>query len=98
MQTAYILEFVLSLELLLSKELPRMPILAIIMIIVAVLLILLGIPLLFFTWRRAWGLTHPPRKALTRTPADLGVAHENVTFPTEEGLTLSGWFIPAKNG
>jgi fermentation-respiration switch protein FrsA (DUF1100 family) len=75
-----------------------MPLLAITLLIVAGFLILMGILLIFFTWRRAWGLTHPPRKALTRTPADLGVTHEDVTFPTEDGLTLSGWFIPAKNG
>jgi dienelactone hydrolase len=32
-------------------------------------------------------------------PADrLGVAHENVTFTTSDGLELQGWYIPSKNG
>lgn len=75
-----------------------MPLLALILLFIAGLLVLLGIVLFYFTWRRAWELTHPPRKALTRTPADLGIAHEDVTFPTRDGLTLSGWFIPTQNG
>jgi alpha-beta hydrolase superfamily lysophospholipase len=29
------------------------------------------------------------------TPADLGLAYEEVAFDTEDGVRLSGWFIPA---
>ena len=32
------------------------------------------------------------------TPADRGLAYEDVTFETEQGLTLSAWFIPSTNG
>jgi hypothetical protein len=28
----------------------------------------------------------------------LGVAHENVSFETADGLTLRGWYIPSRNG
>ena len=28
----------------------------------------------------------------------LGVAHENVSFETADGLTLKGWYIPSRNG
>jgi hypothetical protein len=32
-------------------------------------------------------------------PADqLGVAHENVSFTTSDGLKLEGWYIPSRNG
>jgi hypothetical protein len=32
-------------------------------------------------------------------PADhLGVAHQTVTFETNDGLTLEGWYIPSRNG
>ncbi len=32
-------------------------------------------------------------------PADrLGVAHENVTFESTDGLKLEGWYIPSRNG
>ncbi len=62
------------------------------------LLVLLALALLAFTWLQAWKLTHPPRKLPGRTPADLGIAFEDVTFTTEDGISLSGWFIPARNG
>jgi len=29
-------------------------------------------------------------------PADYGLAHEEVSFPSRDGVTLRGWFIPAK--
>jgi pimeloyl-ACP methyl ester carboxylesterase len=32
------------------------------------------------------------------TPADLSLEYEDVTFPTRDGLALSGWYIPSKNG
>ena len=31
-------------------------------------------------------------------PAQLGVAHENVSFTTGDGLRLEGWYIPSRNG
>lgn len=61
-------------------------------------LVLLTSLLLFITWLQAWKLTHPARRPITRTPADLGVAFEDVSFVTEDGVTLSGWFIPTRNG
>ena len=30
-------------------------------------------------------------------PAELGVAHEDVSFRTRDGLQLRGWYIPSKN-
>lgn len=39
----------------------------------------------------------PPRQRLWSTPGDLGVAYEDVHFPAQDGLRLSGWFIPAVN-
>jgi pimeloyl-ACP methyl ester carboxylesterase len=32
------------------------------------------------------------------SPADLGLPYEDVTFHTSDGLTLSGWYIPSRNG
>jgi uncharacterized protein len=31
-------------------------------------------------------------------PDRLGVAHEDVTFTTSDGLELEGWYVPSKNG
>jgi pimeloyl-ACP methyl ester carboxylesterase len=32
------------------------------------------------------------------SPADLGLPYEDVTFRTSDGLILSGWYIPSRNG
>ena len=37
-----------------------------------------------------------PTAAIERTPADVGLAFEDVYFPTDDGLTLNGWFVPAQ--
>ena len=36
-----------------------------------------------------------PAEGEPATPADLGLGYEDVTFTTEDGVTLSGWLIPA---
>jgi uncharacterized protein len=44
----------------------------------------------------AYVTTHTGRAVV---PADrLGVAHENVSFTTSDGLELEGWYIPSRNG
>ena len=42
-------------------------------------------------------MVNPPRQRLWATPTDLGIAYEDVQFPAEDGVRLSGWFIPAKS-
>jgi uncharacterized protein len=32
------------------------------------------------------------------TPADVGLDYEEVTFTSGDGVTLSGWYIPSRNG
>ncbi len=48
--------------------------------------------LVAFTARK---MVAPARQRLWMTPADLGLAYENVQFPAQDGVRLSGWFIPA---
>jgi fermentation-respiration switch protein FrsA (DUF1100 family) len=38
---------------------------------------------------------HPPRERPSLTPADLGLAYEDVAFTTSDGLELKGWFVPS---
>ncbi len=38
-----------------------------------------------------------PVREVTYTPDDLGLDFENVTFKTADGLTLTGWYVPAEN-
>src|SRR3954470_2174858 len=40
--------------------------------------------------------THVARA--TVPAADLGVAHQDVSFETSDGLTLHGWYVPSRNG
>jgi len=42
----------------------------------------------------AQGLSTPPRLPVVRTPADYGLAFEDVTFKTEDGIEVSAWFMP----
>ena len=40
---------------------------------------------------------HPPRFKTDDNPRHYGLNYEQVSFPTEDGLTLRGWFIPAES-
>ena len=36
-----------------------------------------------------------PEEGAPATPADIGLAYEDVRFTTDDGVTLSGWLVPA---
>ncbi len=38
----------------------------------------------------------PARFTTNLTPADIGLAYENVRFTAQDGVRLAGWFVPAK--
>jgi uncharacterized protein len=40
-------------------------------------------------------MVSPPRQPLWATPDELGLQYETVQFPAQDGLRLSGWFVPA---
>jgi uncharacterized protein len=40
-------------------------------------------------------MTYYPTAGLEVTPAALGLAYEDVTLPTSDGVKLHGWFLPA---
>ena len=42
----------------------------------------------------AYIATHPPRRRVRKSPAKFGAIYENVTFPSRDGVTLSGWYLP----
>lgn len=44
-----------------------------------------------------WSLSHGEPQPVDRTPAELGLAYEPVVFESSDGITLSGWFLPADN-
>ncbi|MFS8640014.1 MAG: alpha/beta fold hydrolase [Symbiobacteriaceae bacterium] len=47
------------------------------------------------SWRVGLGLIHPEREPVTDDPSSRGLAFEDVTFTSRDGLTLRGWFLPA---
>ena len=56
---------------------------------------------IFVVWpvTQAVYATNVPRPTIgTSTPADSGLAYTEVEFPTTDGVTLSGWYIPSQNG
>ena len=46
--------------------------------------------------RGGYAYTHLSRAAVPENA--LGVAHENVSFETSDGLRLEGWYVPSRNG
>ncbi len=47
----------------------------------------------------AYRITHPRVRIALRqvTPGDAGLSYEKVEFPSRDGLTLFGWYVPGKN-
>lgn len=45
--------------------------------------------------RVGWQLTHPERKSVDQTPGEVGLAYEDVSFRSRDGLNLRGWLISA---
>jgi esterase/lipase len=43
----------------------------------------------------AQGLSTPPRTPILRTPEEYGMEFEEISFETQDGVTIKGWFIPA---
>jgi fermentation-respiration switch protein FrsA (DUF1100 family) len=64
--------------------------------ILAIILILyLGLALLLFLFQHS--LIYFPTRAVTATPAAIGLAYDEVRFHAEDGIELAGWFVPAPN-
>jgi len=57
---------------------------------------LLGLFFVVFPLSLSYGFTHVARTG-TAT-GDLGAPYESVAFDASDGLRLSGWFVPSKNG
>ncbi|MCX5803931.1 MAG: hypothetical protein NTU69_10455, partial [Proteobacteria bacterium] len=38
-----------------------------------------------------------PEKEIWHTPKNINLEYSEIYFETEDGITISGWYIPAKN-
>jgi dipeptidyl aminopeptidase/acylaminoacyl peptidase len=63
-----------------------------ILLYIAVVVILI----LLISFFGVYSATHPKRALLDMTPDDMGLGYEEVTFETEDNLTLRGWFIGSR--
>ncbi len=52
--------------------------------------------LMFLTQHSLLYLPDIPGRALTATPEAVGLAYEDVTLTTEDGVTLHGWWLPGE--
>ncbi len=68
------------------------------------MIIMYGVPIIIAVllgvgWWGAGVILYPPHKSgLTVFPEQFGLRYEKVSFQTEDGLTLRGWFIPSPTG
>lgn len=56
-------------------------------------------PAFFFLFTSLWGFyisIRPPKLISDVNPKDFGLEYEDVSFQTTDGLTLVGWWIPAR--
>jgi uncharacterized protein len=60
-----------------------------------VLLLLFLLALIGMSYWISTLLLYGRRQPITRTPAAYGLAYEDVTFRSKDGLTLQGWWLPA---
>ncbi len=64
-------------------------------VVVILLLVFIGLPyLISITYTGGVG----PRRKAQNTPADYGLAYEEVTLTTSDGLNLAAWYIPNASG
>ncbi len=56
--------------------------------------------LTYLSYHFAWDYVHPSRvaRASDYIPSNYGVAYQDVTLTTSDGLKLSAWYTPSKNG
>ncbi len=57
----------------------------------------LGAFLLFASFLGFYTSIRPPKIVADITPKELGFAYDQVTFTTEDGLNLAGWFVPSRD-
>lgn len=67
-------------------------------LLIALAIVYVAMLLLVFLFQpRLLFLPNLPGRALTATPADIGLRYETVELSTEDGETLHGWWLPRKN-
>ena len=66
------------------------------LLIAAAMIYLALVAFMYLLQSRFVHLPHIPGRTLVTTPAALGLEYDSVELVTEDGITLHGWFVPAK--
>ncbi|PWK15967.1 alpha/beta hydrolase [Tumebacillus permanentifrigoris] len=66
--------------------------------VLAALLVVLLLAVTGISGYVGYDLTHPQKKAVESSPQSLDMEFKDIEFPSVDGLTLRGWFIPAVSG
>lgn len=67
--------------------------------VATIVLVVLGVYAIGWPIAIAVAVTNVPRRPVgSETPADLGLEYEEVTMRTDDGVRLSGWYVPSENG
>jgi fermentation-respiration switch protein FrsA (DUF1100 family) len=67
----------------------------VITIIVAIGAVYIGFAVLLYSMQN--DLIYYPMRDIETTPTQAGMAYEDITFKTDDGLTLNGWFVPSED-
>jgi pimeloyl-ACP methyl ester carboxylesterase len=76
------------------KGLPRLALKLLLIPGTVIVMLQVVLPLALATY-----VVNTPRQPLgDQSPADYGLAYEDVRFETEDGVTIAGWYVPSRNG
>lgn len=64
-------------------------------IIIAVALTYLGLTVMIYFQQD--GMVYVPERTITHNPKNIGLEYEEVAVRTKDSISISGWYIPAKN-
>ena len=64
-------------------------------IIIAAALTYLGLTVMIYFQQD--GMVYVPERTITHDPKNIGLEYEEVAVRTKDGISISGWYIPAKN-
>ena len=71
------------------------------LVTLAIIIVVAGSALMIVTRSKAIDMVHNPigtRNPVSESPSDYGIAYEDISVTTADGLKLAGWFIPSDNG
>ncbi|OGW40810.1 MAG: lysophospholipase [Nitrospirae bacterium RBG_13_39_12] len=67
------------------------------MVYLGIILVFSYLVIIITVYLKQDSIIYFPEKEIWQTPKDIGLGYEEIYFVTEDGVTVSGWYIPAEN-